>query len=43
MKEFYTWRWVIQERRKAEAGDKTAFGPTDAELAAAYLKKKADG
>lgn len=43
MQEFYTWRWIVQERRKAEAGDKTAFGPTNEELAAEYLKRKANG
>lgn len=44
--EFYTWTWIMQERQKAEAGDKTAFQASDKELAEAWLArkgKKADG
>ena len=44
--EFYTWNWIIRERQKAEAGDKTAFQPSDEELAAQWIAKKgktADG
>jgi hypothetical protein len=38
--EFYVWNWIIRERQKAEAGDKTAFQMTDEEKITAFAKRK---
>ena len=38
--EFYTWTWVLKEKQKAEAGDKSAFDATAEEKIAAFRKRK---
>ena len=46
LQEFYTWNWILQQRQKAEAGDKRAFRATEAEEIEAFAKRKglnADG
>lgn len=43
LQEFYTWQWILRERSKAEAGDKTAFQMTDDEKVKAWMKRKGMG
>lgn len=38
--EFYTWCWVLQEKQKAEGGDKKAFQASDEEKVKAWMKRK---